>query len=211
MAGPATPLIIGAGIGAMVDQDNPMRGAALGAGAGYFGPMALNAATAPAAAQASSALAGTSGSLAAQAALSPSASGLMAVNSSALGNMAGPGASLAMQAGNPMAINSAALGSMPGSASSLASTGATAATPMGIQTAYNAPPTKSIMDNPSFMMGNMMRQQEQPQQQQAPMAMPRQIQPYQGSFNAPYQRQDPRMYTQPMSTLARFRGGNYGF
>lgn len=176
-AAPFVPMIIGAGIGAVADKGNPLRGAILGgAGGGLAGP-------------AFSALGGAGASAAGAAGAAGAAPGMAASYGSALGSMV-PGMA-AQGAGQQAAMLAAQTGSMgtQGLAHTLGSFGtsplaanATSLATMGPQGLFaNSMNPKSMANIASSLM--------QSQQQQGPRFMPY---------------QPPQMAMQPQN-MRRFR------
>lgn len=196
-----TPMLIGAGVGAMTDKDNPMRGAALGGALGYGGSALMGAGSAAAASPAGyGALPGMT---------APSAqTAMLASQGVGLGASAIPSATQGAQAAM-LAEQTGAFG-MPG----LLATGEAAAVPgsmtsgafgMGKNLAFGGQNSTDIM-KAGQAMSSMGQREPQPQQMPPPIIAAPMNKPQPLPFNSPYERQ-PQSYTygQP-SLLPGFRG-----
>lgn len=213
-----TPMIIGAGVGAMMDKDQPLRGAALGGALGYGGSAVMGAggvasspnaygammnSTMPAGAIDGVAAATGPGSQYATLAAQDAAFGPSALVSK-IGQVAtGPGSQAAMLAGNGGDFGTSGLLSTGDAMNAPGMTGKMYQA--GNNLAFGGQNSTDIM-KAGQAMSSMGQREPQPQMPPAPIVAAPMNRPQPLPFNSPYERQ-PQSYTygQP-SLLPGFRG-----
>jgi hypothetical protein len=168
---PTTMAMAGAGIGAMMDKDEPLRGAALGGMGGYMGGAALGAN----AGGAYGALPGMAAPSAQTAALASQAGG-MGMAGIPAGTQGAQAAMLASQTGafGPAGLlaTGEAAASAPGMGMGMMPWAKEKAFNMGKNLAFGGQGDSAKMIKAGQAMGQMGQQQQQQQQQRAPMIAP---------------------------------------
>lgn len=200
MGAAAVPMMIGAVGGAMMDKDNPMRGAALGGALGYGGGALMGAGSAASGtAGAYGALPGMAAPSAQTAQLAAQSAGMGAIPSGVQGAQAAMLAEQTGAFGMPGLLATGEAAAVPGSMTS-------GAFGMGKNLAFGGQNSTDIMKAGQAMSG---QGQREPQQRQmappivsAPMNRPQPL-----PFNSPYEGRRPQSYNygQP-SVLPSFRG-----
>ena len=198
MSDPVTIAMLGAGAGAMMDKDQPLRGAALGGIGGFAGGSMLG----PAAAGSQAGMTGAGGYLGSNLALPTLGASTPAGLSGGLG-LAGqgaaqmmPSAQIALGTGQDILPSMALSQGMGAAAPYVEPPGLISQLQSGIPSLPGN--GKQMMAAGQLMqMANKQPQQNQPLPMAPPPAMPR---PAPQSFNSPYQRQ-PMSYAQAQPSL----------